>query len=98
MIHLESKGILIQHDRRTGSSQVEVFDGPSGYRDAFERRLELELQLHDPAIEIVSINAGSLDDVKKTHSRYFASQLTSQTSKGAHGGHGFRWFRKLIQA
>lgn len=74
-----------------------MFDGPSGYKDAFERRLELELEVHDPAIEIVSINAGSLDDVRKTHSRYFVAGFNATTSKNAHRGHGFRWLRRLMQ-
>ena len=64
---------LLQFNRKSRELKVEEFEGRAGQRSALRRRLELEKRRTDRNIEIVSINADSLEDVKVTHSRYFTA-------------------------
>lgn len=65
-------GFVIQYNRRSGELEdLETFEGRDGSRNALKRRLELEVRRTDSDIEIVSLNARSLDEIKVTHSRYF---------------------------
>lgn len=71
-------GYLIEYNRRTREWHVQEFTGADGPRRALTERLRLERERVDTDIEIASINADSLDTVKKTHSRYFeGKQLLS---------------------
>jgi hypothetical protein len=64
-------GYVIEYNRRTGEWQVHEFLGADGPRRALRERLRLEESRVDPDIELASINADSLETVRKTHSRYF---------------------------
>lgn len=66
---------LIKFHRRSGALDIETFEGREGARKAIVRRLELEQLRDDRDLEIVAINAPSLESVKKTHARYFNSGL-----------------------
>jgi hypothetical protein len=61
---------VLVYNRRTGDLRHEVFDES---RSALRRRFELERTRTDPDVEIASFGAASLDDLRKTHSRYFQS-------------------------
>lgn len=62
---------VIEYNRRTGRTNVTSFTDPQA---AMRRRFELSRERFDDSIEIVSISARSLEDVKRTHSRYFQSE------------------------
>ncbi len=64
-------GFVIQYNRRSRMVIVDEFPGENGYRDAFQRRLELESARQDSDIEIASLNSESLETIRRTHSRYF---------------------------
>lgn len=69
---------LIKFNRRSGALDIETFEGQEGAREAIVRRLELERSREDQDVEIVAINAPSLDAVRQTHARYFSgSQMPS---------------------
>lgn len=69
---------LIKFNRRSGALDIETFEGREGAREAIVRRLELERSREDQDVEIVAINAPSLDAVRQTHARYFSgSQMPS---------------------
>jgi hypothetical protein len=70
-------GFLITYNRQTADGSVQEFSGPGGPRRALEARLARERVRVDPNVEIVSINAESLDAVKRTHSRYFEGRMTT---------------------
>lgn len=62
---------LISYHRRSGKVSVQEIEDP---REATAAVLKLELAETNPNIEHVVISADSLDDVKRTHSRYFMHQ------------------------
>jgi hypothetical protein len=64
-------GFLIEFNRRTSARRVREFDGEFGPQEALRARIQREVDRDDPDLEIVSINADSLDTVRRTHSRYF---------------------------
>ena len=64
-------GYLVIYNRKSRDWSVQEFEGPDGHKQALLRRLELEHERVDLDIEIASLNSSSLDNVKKTHSRYF---------------------------
>jgi len=63
---------VVEYHRVSGEYRVEEFAGDGAGERAIGRRLELERR-HAPGDgwEIVSLNAESLDVLKRTHSRYF---------------------------
>lgn len=62
---------LIQYNRRSGFAEVQQYDTPSV---AMRERFRLMRERLDSDIEIVSITARNLDEVKRTHSRYFRNE------------------------
>lgn len=64
-------GYLIQFNKKTQQRRVEIFEGPSGHKEAMRRRLDLEKEGLGEEWEIVSLNADSIDSVMRSHSRYF---------------------------
>lgn len=65
---------VVQYNRRTG--EVEVTEFPEGEnRAAMRHRLALERERTSPDVEIVSLVSESIDDVRRTHSRYFEREL-----------------------
>lgn len=72
-------GYVIEYHRPSGAHRVHEFPGVDGHREAMRFRLQLEAQRKDLDIEIVSINSTSLENLKRTHSRYFSvgSELQS---------------------
>jgi len=63
---------VLEYHRVSGDYRVTEFVGDEAHRAAIQRRLELEREhaLGD-GWEIVSLNAESLEVIKRTHSRYF---------------------------
>lgn len=71
-------GFVIEYNRHSRDWRVTEFPGAEGYRDAFQRRLELEQSRPSTDWEIASLNSDSLDTIKRTHARYFeGSELQS---------------------
>lgn len=69
-------GFVIVYNRRTGASEVTAYNAPTGHRDALRRRLELEEQRTDADVEVVSLVSDSIDTIRRTHSRYFAHEVS----------------------
>ena len=65
------RSYVFVYNRLTGDLRTEEFDAGL-QRQAFERRLELE-QTVAPDTEVVVFHADSLDEIRKTHRRYFMS-------------------------
>jgi len=64
-------GFVIEYSRSTGNCEVTPYLQDNGADLAFEDRMTREATNRDPDVEIVSVIAPSLDDVQRTHSRYF---------------------------
>ena len=63
------KDFVLIYNRISGALRLSEFDDPA---EAVRVRLEREKEFRDdPNTEVVLITAESLDDIKKTHSRYF---------------------------
>ncbi|MFA7265150.1 MAG: hypothetical protein WC054_02460 [Candidatus Nanopelagicales bacterium] len=63
--------VVIEYNRATGSVNTTVFDGPTADRDALTLRFALELDYQgNPDVEVVLLS-GTLDQVQRTHARYF---------------------------
>lgn len=63
------KDFVLIYKRISGALRLSEFDDPA---EAVRVRLEREKEHRDaPNTEVVLVTAESLDDVKKTHSRYF---------------------------
>ncbi|MES2169431.1 MAG: hypothetical protein V4479_01730 [Actinomycetota bacterium] len=63
---------VVIYDRVLGVSTIQQFDG----EDAAERALEARFSAESgagPNVEIASLTAANLNDLKVTHSRYFRS-------------------------
>jgi hypothetical protein len=67
------RNFLVVYNRRTGVNKVREF--PAGHgREAIRARFEEERRYRgDSDIEIVVLGSRSIDDLMKTHSRYFRS-------------------------
>lgn len=67
------RSFLIVYNRRTGDHAVREF--PAGHgREAIRARFEEERKHRgDRDIEVVVLGSQSLEDLMKTHSRYFRS-------------------------
>lgn len=68
---------LVEFHRLSGNKTLTAFDDQS---EAMRARVQRELNNDDLDTEIVVINSPSLEDLKITHSRYFASEPTSVAS------------------
>lgn len=62
---------LLMYNRRTGELNVTTYTGPRASVDAIQERVRREHSRVDENIEIVAVNARSLDDVRANHQRYF---------------------------
>lgn len=63
------KDFVLIYNRISGALRLSEFDDPA---EAVRVRLEREKEYRDdPNTELVLVTAESLDDIKKTHSRYF---------------------------
>lgn len=63
------KDLVLIYNRISGALRLSEFDDPA---EAVRVRLEREKEYRDdPNTEVVLVTAESLDDIKKTHSRYF---------------------------
>jgi hypothetical protein len=76
---LPMSSFLIRYNRRTGDVQVREFVGEEGRRRALAGRIRAERSRETPDLEIVVLSADSLDELHRTHGRYFksASELLS---------------------
>lgn len=66
------KSFLLVYNRRTGALDYKEYSGPTARKRAFAGRLSRELS-KDVDVEIVVLSADSLDELKRTHGRYFSS-------------------------
>jgi hypothetical protein len=64
---------LVQYDRRTGDLDVTPFDGDRAREEALSARFRAELTRPSRDVEVVVLAADSLDELKRTHGRYFWS-------------------------
>lgn len=62
------QAFVIEFNRRTRDRRVHQF---ASSREAVAYRLKLERERHDSDVEIAALTSGSLDSLKRTHSRYF---------------------------
>lgn len=77
------KHFLMVFNRKTGQLRKKEY---VDVRDAILQRLEEEQANDNPDVEIVVIGAPSLEDLKVTHSRYFAvDELPDVASYWAQG-------------
>lgn len=70
---------LVQYNRRTGDVQVREFVGEEGRRHALTGRIRAERARTTSDLEVVVLSAGSIEELHRTHGRYFksASELLS---------------------
>jgi hypothetical protein len=67
------KYFVLVYNQKSGELRIEEFPAGAGL-DAQERRFELELEYRrDPDLEIVMLGADTIDDLMRTHARYFKS-------------------------
>lgn len=64
---------LLVYDRRSGHLDSQEYGGPDGRAEALRQRILLERQHRRGDIEVVVIAADSMDELRRTHSRYFSS-------------------------
>ncbi len=80
---------LIRYDRERGKIESLQTYQDSDRSRAEDERLELEIALNEQGIshEIVLLEAGSEDDLRKTHRRYFenTAALTKAPGQRQHG-------------
>lgn len=62
---------LIEYNRRSGEADVEQYENPV---DAMRARFARMRARSSSDIEVVTITAKDIDEVKRTHSRYFRSE------------------------
>jgi hypothetical protein len=65
---------LVVYDRRRLSAEITPFSGDDAVAHASKARSFLEASNQDRNVEIVTLFADSLDDLRQTHSRYFINQ------------------------
>lgn len=64
---------VITYSRASGDLEIERFDDADRQK-AIVRRFEREMETRrDREVEVVLLEAASLEDLQRTHSRYFAS-------------------------
>lgn len=64
---------LLVYNRRTGDLELEEFHGAGGRKRALASRIEREAHRIDRDLEIVVLSSDSLEELRRTHGRYFAS-------------------------
>ena len=64
---------LIQYNRRTGDVQVREYHGEKGRLQALAARVKVEMSRPSSDIEVAVLSSDSLDELKRTHGRYFRS-------------------------
>lgn len=64
---------LMRYDRRTGDLEVTEFAGENARQDALTARVQAESERASADVEVVVLAADSLDELKRTHGRYFKS-------------------------
>ncbi|RBY78690.1 hypothetical protein DQ238_11470 [Geodermatophilus sp. TF02-6] len=64
---------LVQYDRRTGAYDITEFAGDEARHEALSARVKAEANRSSSDIEVVVLSADSLDELKRTHGRYFRS-------------------------
>ena len=64
---------LLTFDRLSGHLDIRSFEGADSGHVALKARFEAEKESTDPNVEIVVIQAASVDNIRRTHSRYFMS-------------------------
>lgn len=64
---------LVQYDRRTGDLDVTEFAGADARHQALSARVKAETSRSSTDLEVVVLSADSLDELKRTHGRYFRS-------------------------
>ncbi len=62
---------LIRYDRRTGHVEVQQYGGADGRRRALAGRIQAEQDRASDDLEVVVLSAASLEELRRTHGRYF---------------------------
>jgi hypothetical protein len=69
--------IVVAYDR-SSTTVVEQHEFPDDLSSALSVRLSLEIAYRTrPEVEVVLLGAASIDDLKKSHARYFAPETIS---------------------
>lgn len=76
------KHFVIVFNRSKGEIIDSVIEFSEGERSAaLSKRFELERTYNSrPEVEVVSLGAASLDDLKRTHTRYFKDELRKRAA------------------
>ncbi len=76
------KHFVIVFDRSKGEIIDSVIEFGDGEREAaLTKRFELERAYNNRAeVEVVSLGAASLEDLKRTHTRYFKDELRKRAA------------------
>ncbi len=64
---------LMQYDRRTGDLEVTEFVGEHAREEALAARVQAEAERASEDLEVVVLAADTLEELKRTHGRYFRS-------------------------
>jgi hypothetical protein len=83
-----AKSFLLLYNRRSGALEVREFSGPQGRARALKGRFEAERGRTDKNLEVVVVNADTLEEVKDTHGRYFLNtrDLTARAVRAGLAG------------
>lgn len=65
---------VVVYDRKRLSAEITEFLGVDAIAHASRSRSMLEASNADRNVEVVTLFADSLDDLRETHSRYFINQ------------------------
>ena len=70
------KQFVIVFDRRQGTILKSLEFSEARREAALQRRFALEREYRDqPDVEVVALGAASMEDLKRTHTRYFKGEL-----------------------
>ena len=73
---------LIEHNRTTKQTHyAEYSDYPAAQADCLQKEQQY-FSSHRNEMEVVVFEANSIDDLKRTHSRYFVDQATEDNTVG----------------
>lgn len=72
------KHFVIVYNRKSGKAEYKEFET---IQEATGHRQLLERELNNSDLEIVALSSRSLEDLKKTHSRYFLSEQMKKAPK-----------------
>lgn len=74
---------LIEHNRTTKKTECTEYADYGSAQLACLQKEQQHFSTHQHAMEVVVFEANSLDDLKRTHSRYFVNEKSADSGTGA---------------